>query len=90
MRGANNQAVDVSNRSRPLASRRIINPKPVSGANDGVSNRSRPLASRRTQFIEGVRDECEVSNRSRPLASRRNTASRSLSSMILFPIDRVP
>ena len=60
----------VSNRSRPLASRRNI----VTGefaVGIAVSNRSRPLASRRTIGKSFPLPTSLVSNRSRPLASRR-------------------
>ena len=80
----------VSNRSRPLASRRLSRMTILIRTHE-VSNRSRPLASRRTAIKRGIEECMAVSNRSRPLASRRSRArSEWFELSDLFPIDRVP
>ena len=80
---------DVSNRSRPLASRRQDH---LGYRHEFVvvSNRSRPLASRRTNLHLITSLTTTVSNRSRPLASRRESHREYLASYLKFPIDRVP
>ncbi len=65
----------VSNRSRPLASRRYGLSRRKGGILPLVSNRSRPLASRRLRGIWGDYTALDVSNRSRPLASRRSNGA---------------
>ena len=62
--------LNVSNQSRPLASRRTEFRKDVE-LDLIVSNQSRPLASRRLTALIWTARYFEVSNQSRPLASRR-------------------
>ena len=82
--------IHVSNRSRPLASRRYIFSRPRVYVGR-VSNRSRPLASRRKKNSKsGSHILIRVSNRSRPLASRRQQYQRCQLRSEQFPIDRVP
>ena len=73
---------NVSNRSRPLASRRLMSIM-IMRFLLSVSNRSRPLASRRTfSFYYGYTLYL-VSNRSRPLASRRIRPTKTANAIFL-------
>ncbi len=85
------QIYEVSNQSRPLASRRYEELS-LPYIRNYVSNQSRPLASRRVNgFANTSAYVIFVSNQSRPLASRRKVVvCHASSGKTTFPINRVP